>query len=89
MNTFRKIVFVEPPSIEKRVPERFAGCAYELYHFPDLANLYPFSIIAQAGYDIDYIDAYLIAYTQENDEAGVLSYDKSIDRVKGIKRFEP
>lgn len=40
-------------------------------------------------HNIDYIDAYLIAFTQENDEEGVLSYDRSIDKGKGIKRFEP
>ncbi len=39
--------------------------------------------------NIDYIDAYLIAFTKDHDEEGVLSYDKSIDRVQDIKRYEP
>lgn len=40
-------------------------------------------------YPIDYIDAYLLAYTKENNLQGIVSYDKSIDKVKEIKRFEP
>ena len=40
-------------------------------------------------YNLDYIDAYLIAFSQEENAEGVLSFDKSIDKVKEIKRFEP
>lgn len=40
-------------------------------------------------YNLDYIDAYLIAYTQENQAESVLSFDKSLDKVKEIKREEP
>lgn len=40
-------------------------------------------------YNIDYIDAYLISFAKENKLSGVLSYDKSIDKVKETKRFEP
>jgi len=52
------------------------------------------SLITQAinyyrEYNIDYIDAYLIAYAQDNRHEGILSLDKSIDKVKDIKRFEP
>ncbi|MBI4999679.1 PIN domain-containing protein [Candidatus Gottesmanbacteria bacterium] len=52
------------------------------------------SVIARAihhfqEYNIDYIDAYLISYAQETKALGVLSFDKSIDRVKATKRFEP
>jgi anaerobic magnesium-protoporphyrin IX monomethyl ester cyclase len=52
-----KITFLEPPSIEDKVPERLAGCTYELYHFPDLANLYPLTMLHQAGYDVCYVDS--------------------------------
>src|SRR6185295_2128713 len=38
-----KVSFLEPPAVTDRSAERFAGCTYELYHFPDLANLYPFT----------------------------------------------
>mgnify|MGYP001601675861 CR=1 FL=1 len=52
------------------------------------------SLIIQAihcwqDYNIDYIDAYLIAFAKENNSLGLLSYDKSIDKVKMISRFEP
>ena len=40
-------------------------------------------------YSVDYIDAYLAAAALENDSLGVLSFDKSIDKIKDIKRFEP
>ena len=40
-------------------------------------------------YPVDYIDAYLAATVMENDSSGVLSFDKSIDKIKEIKRSEP
>ena len=52
-----KVTFIEPPSIEEKVPERLAGCTYELYHFPDLANLYPLTLLDSAGHDVRYIDS--------------------------------
>ena len=52
-----KVTFLEPPSIEDKVPERLAGCTYELYHFPDLANLYPLTMLTEAGHDVGYIDS--------------------------------
>ncbi len=54
-----KIIFFEPPSIGEKTPERFAGCSFELYHFPDLANLYPFTCLYEEGFDVNYIDASL------------------------------
>lgn len=65
MENIKKIIFAEPPSVEKNIPERFAGCTYELYHFPDLANLYSFTIIARAGYEVDYIDAVIEKLNQK------------------------
>ena len=40
-------------------------------------------------YSVDYIDAYLAAIAMENDSSGVMSFDKSIDKIKEIKRSEP
>ena len=54
-----KITFLEPPPAGDRTPERLAGCSYELYHFPDLANLYPFTLLHDAGHQVNYIDAVL------------------------------
>jgi anaerobic magnesium-protoporphyrin IX monomethyl ester cyclase len=52
-----RVVFLEPPAVTERTPERFAGCTYELYHFADLGNLYPFTILHNEGVDVDYLDA--------------------------------
>jgi radical SAM superfamily enzyme YgiQ (UPF0313 family) len=52
-----KITFCEPPPLGEKTPERFAGCSYELYHFPDLANLYPLTCLYEEGFDVSYIDA--------------------------------
>lgn len=39
---------------------------------------------------IDFIDAYLAAYcTQKKNTKGVYSFDKDLDKIKAIKRFEP
>src|SRR3954463_14098628 len=55
-----RVSFLEPPAVTDRSPERFAGCTYELYHFPDLANLYPFTILHQRGLEVDFLDAGLL-----------------------------
>ena len=34
-----RVAFLEPPPVTERNPERFAGCTFEVYHFPDLGNL--------------------------------------------------
>lgn len=54
------VTFLEPPAVTARNPERFAGCTYEVYHFPDLGNLYPFTILHQKGVEVDYLDALLL-----------------------------
>ena len=40
-------------------------------------------------YNIDWIDAYLVAYSQENKISEVYSYDRDLDKMKKIKRIEP
>lgn len=60
-----KVSFLEPPAVTDRSAERFAGCTYELYHFPDLANLYPFTILHQRGLEVDFLDASLLGDTEE------------------------
>ncbi len=61
-----KVSFLEPPAVTDRSAERFAGCTYELYHFPDLANLYPFTILHERGLEVDFLDAGLLGDTQES-----------------------
>lgn len=60
-----KVSFLEPPAVTDRSAERFAGCTYELYHFPDLANLYPFTILHQRGVEVDFLDAGLLGDDQD------------------------
>jgi anaerobic magnesium-protoporphyrin IX monomethyl ester cyclase len=55
-----KVTFLEPPAVTDRNPERFAGCTYELYHFPDLGNLYAFTMLHERGVTVDYLDASLL-----------------------------
>jgi radical SAM superfamily enzyme YgiQ (UPF0313 family) len=52
-----KVTFLEPPALSGRTPERYAGCSYELYHFPDLGNLYPMTCLDQIGVETVYIDS--------------------------------
>ena len=42
-----------------------AGCTYELYHFPDLANLYILSLAVEAGHEVEYLDASLEKLSDE------------------------
>jgi radical SAM superfamily enzyme YgiQ (UPF0313 family) len=60
-----RVCFLEPPAVTERTPERFAGCTYEVYHFPDLGNLYPFTILHQKGVEVDYLDAGLLGDDEE------------------------
>lgn len=39
--------------------------------------------------NIDFIDAYLAAYCEEEKLRGIYSYDKGFDKIRTIKRFEP
>lgn len=40
-------------------------------------------------YNISYTDAYLVAYTLQGDRKFICSYDRGLDKVKEVKRFEP
>jgi radical SAM superfamily enzyme YgiQ (UPF0313 family) len=65
-----KVVFCEPPALassdpENRPPERLFGCSFELYHFPDLANLYPAAVLGEAGFEVSIIDAVLEGLSAE------------------------
>ena len=54
----KRVTFLEPPAVTARSPERFAGCTYEVYHFPDLGNLYPFTMLHERGAQVDYCEVY-------------------------------
>lgn len=40
-------------------------------------------------HNIDWVDAYLAAYTEENELGEIYSYDRDLDKIKKIKRLEP
>lgn len=40
-------------------------------------------------YNISFVDAYLAAYCKEKNLKGIYSFDKGLDKIKTIKRFEP
>ncbi len=52
-------------------------------------NLLNRALDIYANANIDYIDAYLIAFAEENKIPQVVSYDRDLDDFKGIKRQEP
>jgi len=54
-----KVTFLEPPALGDKIPERLAGCTYELHHFPDLSNLFLMALLQENGYQIGLIDANL------------------------------
>lgn len=47
------------------------------------------SLALYKEYPVSYIDAYLTAFSIESRLEGLYSFDKGLDKVKGIKRFEP
>lgn len=59
-----RCVFLEPPA-SGRIPERVFGCSYELYHLPDLANLYLMSTLIESGCEVDYVDGVAEGFTRE------------------------
>lgn len=98
-----RVSFLEPPAVTERAAERFAGCTYELYHFPDLANLYPFTILHERGIEVDYLDATLLGdaperYWQRIKErpadfyvlhAVVLAKPTDLDAIRRIRAMQP
>lgn len=42
-----------------------------------------------SNFNIDYIDAYHAAYSEEEKLEGIYSFDADLDKIKNIKRFKP
>lgn len=47
------------------------------------------SLILYQNKNISFIDAYLASYSIEQKLDGIYSYDRGLDKIKSIKRFEP
>ena len=80
-----RVAFLEPPPVTDRTPERFAGCTYEVYHFPDLGNLYPFTILHERGVEVDYLDAGLLG----DDAASFVKKHRAILESDRVSHFLP
>ena len=63
-----------------------------LIHLPQIKCSKKIILIALSWfekYNIDWIDAYLVAYAEENTITEIYSYDRDLDKIKKIKRLEP
>lgn len=47
------------------------------------------SLLLFRDYNISFIDAYLLAYSGDQKLEGIYSFDKGLDKIKKVKRFEP
>lgn len=65
---------------------------YLILNFPNIKNnksVLIRSLYYYRNFNIDYIDAYLAAFAEEENLEGIYSFDKGLDKIKEIKRFEP
>lgn len=72
--------------------EKVIEAIYPILNFPNIKSNKAVLIRAlyfYRNFNIDYIDAYLAAYTEEEDLEGIYSFDKDFDKIKEIKRFKP
>ncbi len=84
-----KISFIEPPPVTERAPERFAGCTYELYHFPDLVNLNALTVLAREGADVRYLDSALDRVSRAGFERWLGSDDSDVYVIHGVILAKP
>lgn len=47
------------------------------------------TLIYYVEYNISFIDAYLAAFNEQYKLEGIYSFDKGLDKIKGVKRFKP
>lgn len=47
------------------------------------------SLLLFRDYNISFVDAYLIAYLRDQKLEGIYSFDKGLDKIKDVRRFEP
>lgn len=65
---------------------------YLIINLPGIDSNKPILIRAlyfYRNFNIDYIDAYLAAYSEEENLEGIYSFDEDLDKIKEIKRFAP
>lgn len=72
--------------------EEAAQKIYSILNFPNIQSnksILIRSLYFFRNFNIDYIDAYLAAYAEKENLEGVYSFDKDLDKIKEIRRFEP
>lgn len=47
------------------------------------------SLLIYKDYNISFVDAYLIAFCEQNKLEGIYSFDKGMDKIKSVKRLKP
>lgn len=47
------------------------------------------SLLIYRDYNISFVDAYLLAYSEIEKLEGIYSFDQDLDKIKEVKRFEP
>ncbi len=52
-------------------------------------NLLIRALFFYQNFDIDFIDAYLASYCEQEKLEGIYSFDKGLDKIKEVKRFKP
>lgn len=65
---------------------------YKVLNFPNIhsnKSILIRTLYFYRNFNIDYIDAYLAAYAEEEKLEGIYSFDADLDKIKEIKRFKP
>ncbi|MDP3732967.1 MAG: PIN domain-containing protein [Candidatus Daviesbacteria bacterium] len=61
----------------------------ELKNFTANFQLLTNSLLINRNYNVSFVDAYLIAFCEQNKLEGIYSFDKGLDKIKSVKRFKP
>lgn len=52
----KKIIFLVPPTDEKKIPDRLFGCNFAVFFQHNVFMLYPATLLQKEGYDVEVID---------------------------------
>ena len=47
------------------------------------------SLFIYLNHNVSFVDAYLVAYSEQEELEGIYSFDKGLDKIKKVKRFKP
>lgn len=89
--TLAEVVWVLT-SFYKFSKEETASKIYQLINLPNIdtnKQVIIRTIFLYREFSISFVDAYQIAFAEEENLEGIYSFDKSLSKIKGIKRFEP